>query len=426
MISRIKQKEMHKVKRKLTKALLALGLLASLAATDAVRPVFAEEAASGSSISTNQISGWPQGTDITSEAAVILEENTGTILYAKNMDEALFPGSTVKVMTCLLALENSALTDEVTMTATGVSGVTDGGANISAQLDEVFTMEQCLYAIMVASANDIALQVAEHIGGSVDAFVAQMNARAAELGCTNTVFTNPTGLPDENQHTTAHDMALIMRAAAENPSFSTIASATSYTIPATNVSGGARSLTSSFTMTDSTNAGYYEGCIGGKEGYTEASGSTLVCAATRNDMTLVCVVLKGASGQTDDEAITLLDYGFNNFQTLSLGDNDFSLLSGGDVVVPTGTTEESLTVEDTPNGDQVDRTYYFSGVAVGTAVMEPEAEEDTTLYTNGQANMEAAKAASESISYIPYIAIGAGAFLLLLLLFIKMVKIIKS
>ena len=101
-------------------------------------------------------------------------------------------------MTTLLALENTQLSDQVTMTATGVSGVTDGGANISAQIDEVFTVEQCLYAIMLASANDVALQLAEHIGGSVDGFVQMMNARAAELGCTNTVFTNPTGLPDEN------------------------------------------------------------------------------------------------------------------------------------------------------------------------------------------------------------------------------------
>lgn len=129
------------------------------------------------------------------------------------MDQQLFPGSTVKIMTTLLALENSQLTDQVTMTATGVSGVTDGGANISANLDEVFTMEQCLYAIMLVSANDIALQVAEHLGGSVEGFVQMMNQRAAELGCTNTVFTNPTGLSDENQHTTAHDMALIMQAA---------------------------------------------------------------------------------------------------------------------------------------------------------------------------------------------------------------------
>ena len=421
-----KQKKSPCRKRTVFSLLLSAGLSASLILGS---PAFAEEAATdtaASSITTNQISGWPQGPEITSEAAVILEDSTGTTLYAKNMDEVLYPGSTVKIMTCLLALENSNLTDEVTMTATGVSGVTDGGANISAQLDEVFTMEQCLYAIMVASANDIALQVAEHIGGSVENFVAMMNTRAAQLGCTNTVFTNPTGLPDENQHTTAHDMALIMKAATENPSFSPIASANTYTIPATNVSGGARSLTSKFTMTNNSSDAYYQGCLGGKEGFTEASQSTLVCSAQRNDVTLICVILKGASGQTDDEAITLLDYGFSNFQLLTLGQDDFSLMSGGQVIVPVGASADSLTIQDTPAGDQVNRTYFYSGVQVGTAVMEPEQEQDTSLYTNGQANMEAAKAYSQSTSYVPYAVIGGVAFLILLLLFIKMIKIIKS
>lgn len=421
-----KQKKSPCRKRTVFSLLLSAGLSASLILGS---PAFAEEAATdtaASSITTNLISGWPQGPEITSEAAVILEDSTGTTLYAKNMDEVLYPGSTVKIMTCLLALENSNLTDEVTMTATGVSGVTDGGANISAQLDEVFTMEQCLYAIMVASANDIALQVAEHIGGSVENFVAMMNTRAAQLGCTNTVFTNPTGLPDENQHTTAHDMALIMKAATENPSFSPIASANTYTIPATNVSGGARSLTSKFTMTNNSSDAYYQGCLGGKEGFTEASQSTLVCSAQRNDVTLICVILKGASGQTDDEAITLLDYGFSNFQLLTLGQDDFSLMSGGQVIVPAGASADSLTIQDTPAGDQVNRTYFYSGVQVGTAVMEPEQEQDTSLYTNGQANMEAAKAYSQSTSYVPYAVIGGVAFLILLLLFIKMIKIIKS
>ena len=421
-----KQKKSPSRKRTVFSLLLSAGLSASLILGS---PAFAEEAATdtaASSITTHQISGWPQGPEITSEAAVILEDSTGTTLYAKNMDEVLYPGSTVKIMTCLLALENSNLTDEVTMTATGVSGVTDGGANISAQLDEVFTMEQCLYAIMVASANDIALQVAEHIGGSVENFVAMMNTRAAQLGCTNTVFTNPTGLPDENQHTTAHDMALIMKAATENPSFSPIASANTYTIPATNVSGGARSLTSKFTMTNNSSDAYYQGCLGGKEGFTEASQSTLVCSAQRNDVTLICVILKGASGQTDDEAITLLDYGFSNFQLLTLGQDDFSLMSGGQVIVPAGASADSLTIQDTPAGDQVNRTYFYSGVQVGTAVMEPEQEQDTSLYTNGQANMEAAKAYSQSTSYVPYAVIGGVAFLILLLLFIKMIKIIKS
>ena len=167
-------------KSRLTAALLAFGISASMIFQT---PVYAAEdtavtAAAASTITTNSISGWPQGPDITSAAAVVMEDTTNTILYAKDMDQSLSPAGAVKIMTCLLALENSQLTDQVTMTETGVSGVTDGGAHISSQLGEVFTMEQCLYAIMLASANDIALQIAEQIGGSVEAFVEKMNSRA--------------------------------------------------------------------------------------------------------------------------------------------------------------------------------------------------------------------------------------------------------
>ncbi|MDO5134831.1 MAG: D-alanyl-D-alanine carboxypeptidase family protein [Eubacteriales bacterium] len=410
-------------KRKPLSTLLpALFLAASLFGQT---PVLGEEAAP-SPITTNEIPGWPQGPEITSAAAVILEEGTGTTLYAKNADQILFPGSTVKVMTCLLALENSSLSDQVTMTATGVSGVTDGGANISAQMDEIFTMEQCLYAIMVASANDVALQVAEHVAGSVEAFVEMMNARAGELGCTNTVFTNPTGLPDENQHTTAHDMALIMKAAMDNEDFLPIAQANAYTITATNVSGGDRALTSKFTMIDPASDGYYDGCMGGKEGYTEASGSTLVCGAQRNGIRLICVVLKGASGQTDDEAITLLDYGFANFTTAALGEDDFSLISGGEVILPAGIGQDALTVQDSPEGENILRTYSFGGVPVGTALLEKPQEQDQTAILEGQKNMEAAREYSEKHTVVPYIVMGAAAFFLILLLFIRMIKLIRS
>lgn len=415
-------------KPKILASLMVLGLSASLLCQV---PVMAEEAAqtqtadTAGGITTNSISGWPQASDISSEAAIVMENSTNTVLYSKNADEILFPGSTVKIMTCLLALENAQLTDQVTMTATGVSGVTDGGASISSQADEVFTIEQCLYAIMVASANDIALQIAEHIGGSVDNFIQMMNSRAQELGCTNTIFTNPTGLPDENQHTTAHDMALIMQAAISNDSFRTIAAATSYTIPATN-KAAARNLTSKFTMTDTGSTGFYEGCIGGKEGYTEASGSTLVCAAQREDMTLISVVLKGASGQTAPDAASVLNYGFDQFQLLSLGDSDFSIISGGDVIVPKGTSADSLTTEDTQNGDEINRTYLFNGATVGNAVLEVTQVQDTTSVQEGEQNMQAAKSFSQAHTNIPYFVI-AGAFLFLLILLIwKIVKIIKS
>ena len=414
-------------KHKILAGFLALGLSASLFFQV---PAFAEEASDTTSdtsqaIATNSISGWPQASDISSEAAVVMEDSTNTILYSKNADEVLYPGSTVKIMTCLLALENCQLTDEVTMTATGVSGVTDGGASIASQVDEVFTIEQCLYAIMVASANDIALQIAEHTGGSVEAFVQMMNDRATALGCTNTVFTNPTGLPDENQHTTAHDMALIMQAAIQSVAFRTIAAATSYTIPATN-KAAARNLTSKFTMTDTGNSGFYEGCIGGKEGYTEASGSTLVCAAQRNGMTLISVVLKGASGQTAPDAASILNYGFDQFQIASLGDSDFSIISGGEVVLPVGAFTDSLTTQDSQNGNEIQRTYLFGGTPVGSAVLEVVEAQDDTDIQKGEQNMQAARTYSENHTYIPYFIIAAGLLLVLILLIWKMIKIIKS
>lgn len=415
-------------KSRLTAALLAFGISASMIFQT---PVYAAEdtavtAAAASTITTNSISGWPQGPDIASTAAVIMEDTTNTILYAKDMDQSLSPAGAVKIMTCLLALENSQLTDQVTMTETGVSGVTDGGAHISSQLGEVFTMEQCLYAIMLASANDIALQIAEQIGGSVEAFVEKMNSRAQELGCTNTVFTNPTGLPDDNQHTTAHDLALIMQAAINTDGFRDIASATSYTIPATNVSGGARNLTSSFSLTNQTASTYYSGCIGGRESTTTASGSVLVTAAERNSTTLICVVMNGATGQTANEAITLMDYGFGNFQLLDLGQEDFHILSGGQVMIPSGATSDDLTTEDTESDGQISRTYSFGGTQVGTAVIENTVEDSATADSQeNDTNMEAARV-SQNASPVPYFIIGGVGVLLLVLLLLKMIKVIKS
>lgn len=413
------------IKKKLTAAVLALGISASLLFQMPVSAT-AQGAEQTSSIKTNAIPGWPQAADISSTAAVVMESSTKTSLFSKNANQPLYPSAAVKIMTTLVALENSQLTDTVTMTATGVSGVTDGGVNISAQLDETFTMEQCLYAIMVASANDIALQVAEHVGGSVEAFVEKMNARAKELGCKDTIFTNPTGLPDENQHTTAYDMALIMRAAMNNDTFRTIAAAQSYTIPATNVSGGERALTNKFTMTNTADPAYYQGCLGGKEGYTQASGSTLVCAASRNGVTLICVVLNGAAGVTDDEAISLLNYGYDNFGRLELPDEDLNRISGGIVFVPNGASADSLTFKDKEKGDKIRRSYYFGDTRVGTATLENEVAAEDTKAEIGEKNMKEAKDFSVTRNNTMYYVIGGIGISVLLLLLFLMIRIIKS
>lgn len=402
--------------------LLGAGKVSAEAEAVSTQSVPAEEG-----VATNQIPGWPQGEEISATAGVVLEDSSNVILYNKNMDEPLYPASAVKIMATLLALENSNLSDVVTMTATGVSGVTDGGVSIAAQLGEEFTMEQCLYAVMLASANDVALQIAEHIGGSVENFVEMMNQRAKELGCTNTVFTNPTGLPDENQHTTAHDLALIMQAAIANPDFCRISSALSYTIPATNVSGGERVLTNNLGMLNRSDPGaFYQGCLGGKKGSTTASGTTLVTAAQRGDLTLICVVLQGKPEDTELQAMQLLDYGFDHFSLMDLGRNDFDLISGGVVLAPEGSTADSFTLEDIQSRQGIYRTYYFSDIPVGTAVIANPVKEDETLTLHSEENLTAAKEYSENKSYVPYFVIGGIGTLLLVLVFIWMIKILRS
>lgn len=417
---------MMKRKKRLSAALLALGICISLISPV---PAKAAEVTENTGISTNAIPGWPQAQDITSTAAVVVEESTSTILYAKNMDQPLYPSSAVKIMTCLVALENSSLDEQFTMTETGVAEVTDGSANISSQLGEVFTMEQCLYAIMVGSANDIALQVAEHVSGSVEAFVQKMNEKAKEVGCKDTVFTNPTGLPDENQHTTAHDLARITRAAMQNDTLRTISSSVSYTIPATNLSGGDRVLTSNFTMIKPGDPAYYQGCLGGKEGFTQASGSVLATAANRNGMTLICVVLNGASGQTDDEAIALLDYGFNNFKKVSLGNNDFSIVSGGTVIIPSNASASDLKTTDQKQDDGTLKRKYFFGndKQVGSAKVEVrDTNANKQALAESEKHLEEAQDFSNVHTNFPYYLIGGIGIILLALLIWAIVKVVKS
>ena len=199
--------------KRLYSGLMALGLACTLIFQTPV--LAAEETAETqtSSISTNSISGWPQGPDITSTAAMIMEDSTQTTVYAKNMDQVLYPGATVKVMTTLLTLENAQLSDQVTMTATGVSGVTDGGASISAQLDEVFTVEQCLYAIMLASANDVALQIAEQIGATAEDVSYENAAKFGVLPKNVTVHKGATLFPRIDMQKELEELAAAQAAA---------------------------------------------------------------------------------------------------------------------------------------------------------------------------------------------------------------------
>lgn len=404
---------------KLLTGLLAVSMTAALLNPFSVPA--APAAATGTEITTNATEGWPQGPEITSGAAVVMEESTGTILYAKNMDTAMYPASITKIMTTLVALENSSLTDTVTMTETGTAASAGDSVSLHSQVGETFTMEQCLYGIMLGSANDISTQVAEQVGGSVENFITMMNQKATDLGCTNTKFTNPTGLPDENQTSTAHDLALIMQAALENETFRTIAAAPSYTIPATNMTSTQRNLSNSFPLLASTSTSYYEGTLGGKSGYTQASGSTLAAGASRNGTTLVCILLSGTEQQISAEAVTLFDYGFSNFQTVTVSD-DANLISGGTAVIPSTASVEDVTVEETGTTEEwTTQQYTYHGALVGTAVLSSDADTDEK-----NADITPVHAKEEPLSVLPFVLIiGAGVILLGLLGYL-MRKIIKS
>lgn len=314
---------------------------AQAAAEEAAR----KEAEEAAAIVTNGIANWPQGPSIKEETGILMDAETGAIIYNKRMDDRRYPASTTKIMTALLAIENSNMTDIVTMTEAGMAEAYSGSSNILPVLGEQFTMEQCLYMILLKSANDVSTQVAEYVGGgSVENFVNMMNERAAQIGCINTHFNNANGLPDENHYTTAHDLALIMKEALRNETFRNIIHTTQYVVPATNLTPGARTYDNHHHMLLPDDPQHYEGIIGGKTGYTDAALATLVTACERNGMTLISVVMKATSPDTFNDTISLMDYGYMNFQKLDMSQNDSNLV--GTVIVPNGVTQKDIQVEE--------------------------------------------------------------------------------
>lgn len=261
---------------------------------------------------TDSIEGWVQGPQIEGESAVLMDMTTGTILYSKNADKAQYPASITKIMTALLGSESLKATDKFTMSETAAHGITDTqSSSIYADTGEEFTVEQALMAVMLQSANEMTLAIAEQTSGSVKKFVELMNLKARQLGCTNTHFNNPNGLPDEKHYTTANDMAKIARAAWFNPTFRKYCTTGYYEIPATNKFSETRYLLNHHKMMGG-QAYAYDGVFGGKTGYTEAAGNTLVTFARRGNMYLVSVVMQSINGAYSDTKF-LLDYGFNNF-----------------------------------------------------------------------------------------------------------------
>lgn len=268
---------------------------------------------------TDSIKDWVKGPQIEGESAILVDMFTGAVLYSKNADKAQYPASITKIMTALLGCENLDPNEKFTMSESAAYGISDSNSSsIYADTGEEFTIEQALMAVMLQSANEMTLAIAELTTGSTKKFVEQMNLKARQLGCTNTHFNNPNGLPDETHYTTASDMAKIARAAWFNPTFRKFASTQYYEIPPTNKFAETRYLLNHHKMMK--NQTYaYDGVLGGKTGYTEAAGNTLVTYAKNDNTYLVAVVLQSVNGAYADTA-NLLDYGFSNFSRTAAKD----------------------------------------------------------------------------------------------------------
>ena len=278
------------------------------------------------SVTAQAAQEWPAGPKIDTPNAIVMEVSTGTVLYEKNADEVRYPASITKIMTTLLALENASLNEVVTFSQDAVYKNEGDTSHISRDIGEEMTLEECLYAVMLESANECAYAVAEHVGeGDYQKFIDMMNERAQSLGCTNTHFSNSNGLPDETHVTTCRDMALISRAAIQNSAFRKIVGTVRYEIPPTNKHKDITPLNNHHQMISVyKGAGnLYEPCIGGKTGYTVAAGNTLVTFAEKDGMTLVCVVMNcGSGGIHYKDTRKLFEYCFDTFRMVNVAENE--------------------------------------------------------------------------------------------------------
>ena len=279
-------------------------------------------------VESNQFMNWPEGPITGAESAIVMEVDTGSILYKKNVDERLFPASITKLMTAQVVMDHCNLSDIVTFTDEAIKNTEWGSSRIGMQAGEELTVEECLYGLLLGSANEVAYALAIHVGGNIDTFVEMMNAKAAQIGCTNTHFANASGLPDDNHYVSARDMALIAREFFKNETLSLISGTYSHVIPATNKVNEERPQENHHKMI--TGKKYaYEGIVGGKTGFTSVARQTLVTCAQRNGMRLICVVMMDESPNQFLDSAELLDYGFNHFQKLKICDYEtrYNLIS---------------------------------------------------------------------------------------------------
>ena len=276
-------------------------------------------------IESNEIENWPLGPEIGAESAILVEANTGTILYAKNIHEKLYPASVTKLLTALVAYDNCKMDEMVTFSYEAVGSInwrTD--ANMGINGGSSITMEQTLYGMLVGSANEAAYAIAEHVSGNgkLDEFAKLMNEKAASLGCTDSNFVTPNGIHDNNHYTSAYDLSLIANAFFNNDFLSHISNTPSYKIPQSETQPKGELAVYAKSKLFPGKEYAYEGLVGTKTGYTDYARQTLVSCAERGNIKLICVVMKEEAPYQYSDTVDLFNYGFNNFQMTTIADKD--------------------------------------------------------------------------------------------------------
>lgn len=402
---------------------------------------------------------WPALTEEPyGKAAILIEPDTGAVIYSKNPDEKLYPASITKIMTGLLAVENLNLSDTITITDDMLKALPSDAARQGIVPGEVIMVKDCLYSLLLRSNNDMAVALAFAVAGSEEEFAKLMTERAHSIGAVNTNFANATGLHDENHYTTARDMALITREAISNPTFAGIWGTDEYTMAATN-------MEESFTiwhrhdMLVSGRANYYQYAIGGKTGYTDEAGRTLVTCASKDGMKLIAVILYSTSEYVVNDTKSLFDYGYNNFKKITISGNEkrfgqstgtgFSIVSkvygsknsllsigAGSVVIPKDMElfkagyKLDMSIQDTGKGEVARLTYMNGSNELGTATiyMSTLLNDNKSVVSSLEKKTEETKKTDVSTVFtinIYYIAGGIGAVIVIAFVIRILIKIRK-
>lgn len=332
-------------------------------------------------VQSNSIEGWAKGPQIYCESGIVMDVDSGAILYAKNIDAQHYPASITKVMTALVALENNELTDTVAFSNEDVYFLEYGDAHIGLRPGEEITMEHALYGMLLASANEVSHAIASNTEGGYDNFLRLMNEKAKELGCTNSNFMNTHGLHDPEHYVSARDMALIGSAVFKHEEFRTITATLQHTIPETNLVNEKRTFQQNHKMLYDWRQEYYEYCVGGKTGYTDQALNTLITFAQKDGVNLVAVVLRAHGGNKNSYKATreMLDYAFENFtktpisSEMIVAEGLASIEEDAYVMLPQGITFDQLQAEVQYPTELEDKTgkivYTYNGHPVGEVEM---------------------------------------------------------